>query len=110
MAREELNKGAKQKNPPPLRTHLMRSVENPSTPEIRPAGEPTLPYSPRAPKIAKLETGEVHHYTFAVYPFAYKNGSIFPPQLPGWYPDATHSTWHLTDVRILIEADETTGR
>jgi len=77
-------------------------------PEIQPASERTLPYSPRAPKFAKLETGEVHHYTFTVYPFIYKNGSFIPPQLPGWYPDATHSTWHLTDVRILVEADETT--
>jgi len=95
------------KLPPSLRAHLMR----PTAP--RPASTPASakqglasPYGPVSPRLATLEPSEKHLHTFTLSPYVFKEGAIFPPRLPAWYPDNTRFLWHLTDSRIVVEPSE----
>lgn len=102
------------KEPTSIRSHLLQPssaspVPQPQEDRKQPGApdathtQPPLPYDPIAPRMAHLELGERHFYTFTVVPLNYKKGSFFPPQIPGWSPDGTRFFWHLTDRRLLIE-------
>jgi hypothetical protein len=99
--------GADSEAPETIQDHLMRKAEKPKAPASAPKKGPA--YAAVAPKVATLDPGECHLYTFTISPHVYREATFFPPRFAGWYTDFTRFIVHLTDRRILVEPYEFTS-